>query len=232
MPPKVIVIPDIHQRIDKADVILSRESPLDRVILLGDLFDDFDDTVQDASRTAVWLQTMLNAGAEVCFGNHETQYAFGLPELICAGFRPEKLFALRKILTESDWSRFVMHVWLDDWLITHAGVHPLYLSPESGASRSAIDALCAECLESLREGRMHPLVAAGRSRGGRHPAGGVTWLDWSELEPIPGLSQIVGHTPDYDVRWKRAPESVNLCLDTNSQHYVVLEAGEMSVRSA
>ena len=51
-----------------------------------------------------------------------------------------------------------------------------------------ISKLAADCYE--------PLLACGAGRGGRELVGGITWLDWwCEFTPVPGLNQIVGHTP-------------------------------------
>jgi hypothetical protein len=93
-----------------------------------------------------------------------------------------------------------------------------------------IDELCAECLRDLDNGRMHPLVAAGRSRGGREKCGGITWQDWRELEPIHDLRQIVGHTPDLRVRRKESGNGSAVCLDTRLLHYGCVEDGVFSDR--
>ena len=56
-------------------------------------------------------------------------------------------------------------------------------------------------------------------------------MDWDELIPIPGLNQLVGHTPASTVRHKDTPTSRNICLDTNLRHYAVFEDGRLEIRS-
>ena len=58
MATKIILIPDIHNDYFTAEKIIKKENPCN-VIFLGDYFDDFDDTVQDAINTAKWLKKSL-----------------------------------------------------------------------------------------------------------------------------------------------------------------------------
>ncbi len=37
--------------------------------------------------------------------------------------------------------------------------------------------------------------AASGKRGGYSPVGSITWQDWRDLELIPEIRQVVGHTP-------------------------------------
>ena len=56
-------------------------------------------------------------------------------------------------------------------------------------------------------------------------------MDWDELVPIPGLNQLVGHTPDKSVRHRNTPTSRNICLDTNLRNYAVFEVGKLEIKS-
>ena len=50
---RTLVIPDVHNRIDRADWFLRElESIVDRVVFLGDYFDDWGDGPIEAERTA------------------------------------------------------------------------------------------------------------------------------------------------------------------------------------
>jgi hypothetical protein len=61
---------------------------------------------------------------------------------------------------------------------------------------------------------------------------GVLWQSWEEFAPVPGLSQIVGHTPATQPRILRQQRGVNYCIDTHSAHYAVMEEnGSIHVRS-
>ena len=56
-------------------------------------------------------------------------------------------------------------------------------------------------------------------------------MDWDELVPVPGLNQLVGHTPDKLVRHKNTPTSRNICLDTNLRNCAVLDGGKLEIKS-
>ena len=57
---KLLIIPDLHEarNLDAVENALRREQPT-RTIFLGDYFDQFGDTPDDASRTARWLKASL-----------------------------------------------------------------------------------------------------------------------------------------------------------------------------
>ena len=98
------------------------------------------------------------------------------------------------------------------------------------------------------------LLGAGWDRGGMQQVGGINWVDFSSLAPVQGINQIVGHTPHkvpdvkiqkpggalsvkdifeyYDTKHYPAcknPLSINIALDTHSNHYIVIEDGEVQV---
>ncbi len=50
MTAKTIIISDIHNDYFTAEKIIKKENP-DKIIFLGDYFDDFDDTVKDSENT-------------------------------------------------------------------------------------------------------------------------------------------------------------------------------------
>src|ERR1039457_2099753 len=80
-------------------------------------------------------------------------------------------------------------------------------------------------------GRATLPAGPGVSRSGGQRIGGICWMDWDELVPIPGLNQLVGHTPDKSVRHKKAPTSRNICLDTNLRNYAVFDGGKLEIKS-
>lgn len=225
---RTLIIPDIHHKTAIADEVLGRES-YDGAVFLGDYFDDFDDTPEDARRTAEWLRAHAgDSRLTFLFGNHDIPYRFTAEGIDCPGFEIDKWMAVLQVLTEACWDRFRLHAWVDGHLLTHAGWNRHFADAHGLVTPALIDDLCAECLRDLNNGRMHPLVAAGRSRGGREACGGVTWQDWRELEPVPAMRQIVGHTPDLRVRHKDSGGGTAICLDTRLLHYGCLENGFFS----
>jgi hypothetical protein len=64
----------------------------------------------------------------------------------------------------------------------------------------------------------------------RNAFGGPLWMDWSSLEPISGIHQIVGHTPGDAVRKKVKPKSRNYCLDVgNASVAAILVGGKLKI---
>jgi len=102
------------------------------------------------------------------------------------------------------------------------------------ATDSANDSLhlleekCKVALAIMRHGPQ-PLLAAGKTRGGDTPIGGLTWFDWNDefSDDLP-LPQIVGHTAD-EVGARQKGRS--WCVDGNQSYYAVLENGECEVRN-
>ena len=228
---KVLVIADVHHRTAVAEAILAAEEPFTRAVFLGDLFDDFGDGPAEARATARWLKAKLAEDPRLVFlwGNHDLAYAFpGNPALWCPGFSRPKAAAIAEVLGPEHWERFALCRFEGPWLLSHAGFHP-GVCPELRADRSGRAALERACKEALRavaspwrrrDDPLPELLAWGRDRGGKAPVGGVTWLDWSRLEPVPGVHQIVGHTPAREpLRHRHATDgtsSLNFCLDDNT----------------
>src|SRR5215471_12713172 len=118
-----LIVPDIHDKIRKANQIIERE-PHDRLLLLGDFFDDFHTGVTDAAGTAAQAKLWLNDPHTTCLlGNHDMSYGWSRenPRLLCAGYSPAKWITINSVLTAEDWCRFKLHAWLDGdtrpWLV-------------------------------------------------------------------------------------------------------------------
>ena len=71
---KTVIIPDIHHHISQVKLILLHEAP-DKVVFLGDWFDDFFDTPEMSADTAIWLMKRMDRHPEDVFiwGNHDKQ---------------------------------------------------------------------------------------------------------------------------------------------------------------
>jgi hypothetical protein len=222
---RCLVIPDIHHNVTAVDGVLAREQ-YDRVVFLGDYFDDFNDTPERARNTAQWLkQRLRDPRFTFLYGNHDLPYRFSAPGVECAGFDLDKWQAILDVLDRDDWDLFRLHAWVDGYLLSHAGWNHTFTDGRGRITRESIDSWCAECLEELDEGRMHPLAAASPARGGSAAAGGIVWQDWRELQPIVGLRQVVGHTPGIEVRYKTAEDAFAACLDTRLCHVGLIEGG-------
>lgn len=129
------------------------------------------------------------------------------------------------------------------WLISHAGFHPQWIpidrvygynlrtikSLSATARRLAIDNALSAARTALLSysSHGHVLLSPGWARGGGQVYGGINWLDWeNEFVPIPGINQLVGHTPSHEPRAKstRSSGSSNICLDTHLKHYALYDS--------
>jgi hypothetical protein len=232
-----LILPDIHDKVGRANHIIERE-PHDRLLLIGDYFDDYQTGVTDAAETALQVKKWLHAPYTTCLlGNHDMSYGWGRQNRrwLCPGHDSAKWITINSILTTRDWRSFKLHAWLDgggtSWLVTHAGFHAAWLSDTAPALyRARIDNLCANAWASLLRGEEHPLLGRGASRSGDQEIGGLNWMDWSELVPIPDVNQLFGHTPAENVRHKNVSNSRNICLDTHLRHYAVCEDGRLEIK--
>jgi hypothetical protein len=200
---KVLIIPDLHHRVDQADTII-RKVKADKVICLGDVYDDFDDTPEMVRNTSEWFVDFINQPNHIYIaGNHCLHYAFPNKSFQCSGYTQWKYFQINDIVSRKDWDKMVYYHVLDGkWLLTHAGLHKRWVPKEIAAlhvDRPKFLASLAEYLdqEIIKGHRGESWIfGPGLSRGGFQPVGGISWCDYTcEFYPVKGLNQICGHTP-------------------------------------
>lgn len=225
-----LIISDTHNRIDVVDKIIKAHPDVDKIISLGDWWDSFGDTVEDAEKTARYL---LNLSQDKRFiwiaGNHDLPYLF--PDNLyirCSGGTKDKANAIQKVF-KGKTPEFCLHHFDEYFLYSHAGLHPSFL-PYDGFSPEWLELRCRAALALCSENKPDDLVLAGRSRGGFLPYGGITWLDHYEFTPIENLNQIYGHTRAYEPRQTLSKSSVNWCLDTNNNHYALVTNGKIEIK--
>ena len=225
-----LLIPDIHNKIYILDKILKKYSFIPNKISLGDWHDSHGPYEKEnlASETARAQRDFIENPNNIClFGNHDMPYAF--PDykgdgLYCSGhsFYTQKF--IDKYMTREMWDKVRLFVWLNinnkPWLISHAGFHP-YFAP---ITEKHVTDLCDNALNAITSNSIFPeILMAGRKRGGPHPCGGCTWLDFREFVPITGINQIVGHTIAFDVREKTIEDSENYCIDCQLSCVAILD---------
>ena len=218
---KSLIIPDIHNRIHVADSIIARHTDVDEIVFLGDFFDNFDDTPEEAFTTAVWAKSYLNdTKAVVILGNHDMSYGF--PGHRCSGWSLYKQSQIDSVLTEQSWHRFILHYWCQGWLCTHAGFDE--------GHNSYIDATCNAALQALRNNKGHYLLNPGYNRGGFQATGGINWQDWNDLALPKGIRQICGHTQGKEPRHLVDNKGEAWCIDTGLRHYGLIVDGELEIK--
>ena len=186
--------------------------PADQVLFLGDYFDSFHDTLDMAEATANWLKASLHQPNRIhLWGNHDLGYAF--PEnrqLRCSGFSEEKEAIISTILTAPDWDLLKLFHTKRKTIFTHAGLDPAIFShPIEGITLPRLESLSEAAMNNARAGLHDPVLDLS----------GLTWLRWWEMSALEDFNQVVGHTPDPEIRVTKSGGHFNLCLDTFG-HYV------------
>lgn len=223
-----LILPDIHERVDVLEDMVSKHGKsVERITILGDLFDSWDGLTEATIMMARWVaKNAHNPFFRLCWGNHDLHYAYPrLRYIRCGGYSEEKQEIINKYVDHNHWNQFRLFHWSENFLCSHAGLHPSFAHPVHGFDPKWLDGEEERVLHYMKSGQIHPWLAPGRER--RKDVGGITWLDWSLFEPIPGLNQIVGHSPtdDVGVRIKTDTSSFNICCDTNSAYAIMLIDG-------
>ena len=227
-PMRTLIIPDLHHHTDHADHWLTTQRH-DRVVFLGDYFDDFGDDVNDARRTAMWLRDRMEKSDDILLlGNHDVSYMFTRnPQLYCPGFTPAKARGIGEILRPEHWKRFRLAYVEQGWLMSHSGFHPVWIKEPT------VERILRRCDLAMQRAKrlvVDPILGAGEDRGGLQRIGGPLWMDWDNLIPISGINQIVGHTPGDDVRKRTTSDSRNYCLDVrNGSVAAILVNGKLHI---
>lgn len=242
---KVLLLGDIHQDINRLHRIIDQEAP-DITVTTGDWFDSFVyDSDNHVRAAASYLYTGVHDPRFVtCIGNHDCHYLWTHRGLRCSGYEDRKddiihdeLGAeLGNVRDKMQW-----FVWVDDFLVSHAGVASSKISPLQSLEKDKFDAWltqqakdCNGCLACRAE---HWFVHAGYARSGNYPIGGLTWQDFdNEFEPIEGLKQIVGHTPHRSILppvqfgGLNILESPNLDIDCHLNEYLVITNKKLEIK--
>lgn len=280
---RTLILSDIHHRHARAQSIIDKV-PHSELVLLGDFFDNYNDTVQEAVDTAIWLTENIlgKPNTNVIIGNHDAQYIF--PQnyhLRCSGYSDQKNDAVNKVLTHEHKEHFKVYHITQGYVCSHAGLtnqkwkeysSKFEQNPEQTDIQFFDEVMSYFAQHDIKRARYNEdaeLFAAGWDRGGSSRYGGINWTDWRYLAPINGINQIVGHSThaipeiliqkeggalskkDVIEHYKfqaniekyklisKQPVSANIIepkylsvsynLDTNSNHYMVIENGVVNI---
>jgi len=222
---RTLIIPDLHLKWQKADTIISHVAA-DKIVFLGDYFDDFGDNPITNQVMAEWVKNSLDQPNRIhLMGNHDTNYAFRHRSYKCSGYTSAKEQSINTILKEGDWRKMPLYTKVGSWLCSHAGVHN-HLYEQYGNKLDFykwLDHACNVALETAFANKPAvSILRAGRSRGGTETVGGINWCDADEFRAIASINQVFGHTPQTEPRWINTGSSLskqysqNLCLDVDN----------------
>jgi hypothetical protein len=192
-----LIVADVHARPHVLVGLLRALGAVDKhcrrtggwwVVQVGDLLDAQAPAGRNLQTARLALQTM----DVVLAGNHE---------LRLFGDAPDGQGAALATLASRGWPQAATAC--DDWLVTHAGVHPRLATALPDDARGAALAINDRWNRRGRERGTDPWFAAvGPHRGGRAPHGGIMWLhtdEWPADQAAP-WGQIAGHVPQPEPR--------------------------------
>lgn len=197
-----------------------------QVVLLGDLTDSVDRTMRDQLRLLHLVLRELDYGVICLWGNHDLSYLFP-KRFRCSGYSGNKrdhfIRLYRKLWIHENFRPFL---WLKDEciLVTHAGLAP-GLVPEEQRPVSYLKSYAPADLIT------HPaLLYPGRESEGLQSIGGITWLRKEESSlPLPGITQIVGHTPHENAHYDKKRDTWYIDTLDASRDILLLDQGEVNI---
>lgn len=200
---RTLVVGDMH---GKEEVILPRvDASVERlgcarVVFCGDYVDEWHSSIlgmRDAIRALrSWVLERRADGlaVDLVAGNHDLQYRLREPG---PGTHTALFDEVESLLDELGVRAATA---VGEALVTHAGVTRAWandcLDLAEGTDAAALARQLNALLDHGEKISLRMLTQAGAGRGGRELPGPV-WADRGELcaDPLPGLDQIVGHTP-------------------------------------
>ena len=210
---KTVVVGDLHC---KEELVLPRvdaavtELGAGRVVFCGDYVDEWLSnalTVRDSlDRLGRWVRERRarGLGVDLVLGNHDVQY-------LLRESGPGTHAALYDEVAEALLGLGVRAaVTVGPWLVTHAGVTRAWandcLDLPEGANAGEVAGQLNALLDHGVKISLRMLATAGPGRCG-YELPGPLWADQSELvcDALPGLDQIVGHTPVRSIDLRKLP---------------------------
>ncbi len=242
---RTLIIGDIHNEFKRAEVAI-QQIPHDKVVFVGDYFDSLNDGRKKAGKTATWLKESLKQPNRIhLFGNHDVPYFKQV--FSCPGYDNRKSQKVNYVLQKEDWLKLKFHTWVDQFLVTHAGLHPIYHQDVGNLSelKEWLEKEEAGAFDVIENGNgkigwgskwKHWFWDRSLSSGGTDTSAGILWQRWNEdfatgfwdhFPPKCVVNQIVGHTPDSHspIRLKYWKGSKNYCVDGMWGACMVVEDG-------
>lgn len=254
---RVLVISDPHVRWQVLEAIIRKENP-DMVIVLGDFFDSHLEIgmgLREQREMAQWLKKQLITcdramldGLRYEFygikGNHDLPYCYPNSFISCPGWTEHKDLEVQSVMGYEDWDKLNDFIILDDILLTHAGLHTIFM-PSSiktiGDIKKWLPREVEQAHKLRRENVPHWIFNQGY-RMGEQNIGGIFWCHagmehssepdarYQEFQPRKGIKQMFGHT--YQEKGvKIFGDTDNFCIDTFLKNYIMVTDGQIEIKS-
>lgn len=202
---KTFIIGDLHNHIDWVEPWLESH-PHDKVIFLGDYFDNFHDTKKIARKTAKWLANSVSKENRVhLMGNHDMPYRFPWNYYFdCPGWTPEKQQVITsefenisKLSGYNPWTKIKLaHFDHENKIIySHAGLSGklFKVCPINGPNLKNYETQLTLDLEECYTKGNKRIDSVQQNLD--YTYNGITWVRWWHIKLLPGVTQVVGHTP-------------------------------------
>lgn len=188
---KTLFVGDIHGKIEIMEFV-EKTFPDHLKVFVGDLVDAFDRTRKQQLDCVEKALAMIQRGdTKVLLGNHELSYL--IPHMRCSGYAGT-MDGMMLPFKKDIWKHFDYYLWYPEnkLLVTHAGLG-LYIWNEKHLTLDTLGIILAQWkLDGFYTG-VNGWI--GKARGGVDRIGGIFWCDYfKEFAPIPGLTQVFGHT--------------------------------------
>jgi hypothetical protein len=213
---KYLIIGDQHNSGQKLEQFV-QQYPKHTLIYMGDALDNFGDSAAEAAEVAEWLQYSLNQPNRIhLWGNHDIPYHYSNNGTYnCPGFTAGKNLAINSIMKPSDWDKLKFYHFDGNFWYSHAGFNlhhfpEMKQSMEYGVAQDILEDRFSKIFPV--QDKTNPIIwEADQYRGGLSRYGGLLWQDWRALNSngIPGINQIVGHTPVPEISFGYVPNKAN-----------------------
>lgn len=254
----ILIIPDVHNQIDRVERILKSES-YDKVIYLGDFFDSFGEEFTELTiKTCEFLLQIVfpDPRSVIILSNHDVSYVGRNPITLCSGYTKAKNQTIKSFIKEEHRKFFKWFHIENNILFSHGCLNKSYI-PEVLIKKNSLESmnllnewLSYESKQAYKTildpfGSNHWFLNAGFTRGGNSTFGGLLWGDTREFIQLNGLSNIFGHTPN------KTPVLINksgkyeindfskdiildgtnsIALDTHLNHYGLLNGNKLTIK--
>lgn len=232
---KTVIVGDLHGKYDTAEKVLAMKNC--QKVFVGDYLDSFLRNIDDQVRTFRLVTDAALAGECIALaGNHELSYF--VPGCRCSGWNFNTDSHLVGI-QDTFWKALRPYVWVEDFLVTHAGLNWHYLLQDKTMVEKGItgnvDVFLREVAIAWKDKNINQFTKAGRARGGAAFWGGIFWNDFfKEFTPVPNLKQVFGHTGwrprGQDAGIHRVQDNYLIdCLEYGPQQVLTIENGKVEI---
>jgi len=199
----------------------------DYYVFVGDYTDSFvksDAEILHNLKRLIQFKDNHPNNVILLYGNHEIHYLFeDYSNYLCSGFRGGAYYELHEFFKKNK-NKFQFSFQIENYLFTHAGIEENWYHTEYPYTSLPI----SESLNKAFQDNEKSLFNVGKLRGGMNEVGGPLWLDKqkSELNPLKGYHQVVGHTPVDDIITVSIDTNTSItycdCIERGSGNYYIL----------